>query len=93
MRTQLISAVQPPFLGGYSSDEYCEPPYWLAVGEYPGALTGNVTYEFLEEGEPATPGKVNSAMFSLRGRSLRCTTAPLGRPTRRQHLASSTTKL
>jgi hypothetical protein len=64
-RTQLLTAIQPPLLGGYRSDEYCEPPYWLPEGDYPGAIAGNVTYEFVEEGEPATPGFVNSASVAF----------------------------
>jgi hypothetical protein len=64
-RTQLIEAVEPPLLGGYRSDEYCEPPYWLPVGQYPGAIQGNIDYEFDEEGEPAPAGLVNSAMVAF----------------------------
>jgi hypothetical protein len=66
-RTQLIEAVEPPLLGGYRSDEYCEPPYWNAIGTgqfaYPGAIQGNVRYQFDEEGEPTDV--VNAAMVGF----------------------------
>jgi hypothetical protein len=66
-RTQLIDAVEPPLLTGYQSDLYCLPPYWNPIlgTVYPGAISGNVDYEFLEEGEPAPAGRVNSAMISF----------------------------
>jgi hypothetical protein len=62
-RTQLIDAM---YDDKYTSDQYCEPPYWrpIAGGDifYPGAFLGNWSYEFAEEGEsPSTGGPVAGA--------------------------------
>jgi len=62
-RTQVIETVEP--LGSYTSGDYCEPDYWLAYLDYPGAISGNMHYQFMEEGEPAPAGFVNSAMVSF----------------------------
>lgn len=62
-RTQIIEVVEPE--AAYTSADYCEPDYWLPVGIYPGAISGNVHYKFFEEGEPGPGGAVDSAMVSF----------------------------
>lgn len=64
-KTQLLSAIHPDVFTGYTSSQYCEPTYWLPQGAYPGAISGNVDYEFVEEGEPAAPGFVNAAAVAF----------------------------
>jgi hypothetical protein len=68
--TDVISAVKPDPITGYTSAEYCAPDYWterFIAGplRYDGALSGYVEYTLDEIGEPASPGWVNSAAVAF----------------------------
>jgi len=63
--TDVIAAVQPDFLFGYNSGNYCLPAFWNVNPNgfgFPGAIGGYANYELAEINDPQPVlGLVNSA--------------------------------